>query len=110
MADFNLFSSALQSNAQGLAGEIFGGLQAEAAGIAMSFISKSEDDLKIWTELLQAGELTQEEFKDLMEAKEALVEIEALTSKGMTLAQVERFRQSFMNTVMNTAFKMFMPI
>ena len=107
MADFDDFLAALKDNAAVLAKETFDGYEAQAKQDAETFIDKAKDDLKRWTKLLADGDINEEDFSDLVNAKKALAEMFALRQAGLSLIKLEKFRKSFINLVVDTAFEVF---
>ncbi len=109
MADkFDAFIDAVLEGAKVLAKDSLHGYQSQAAKDAKAFLKKAEADLKRWTKLLASGELTEQDFRDLVQAKEALAEIHALTQAGIALAELERFRSGLIELVVDKAFEVFL--
>ncbi|MDO6562130.1 hypothetical protein Q4488_01935 [Amphritea sp. 1_MG-2023] len=107
MADFDDFLAALKDNAEVLAKEIFDGYKDQAKQDAEAFIDKAKDDLERWTRLLAKGDINEEDFSDLVNAKKALAEMFALRQAGLSLIKLEKFRKGFINLVVDTAFEVF---
>ncbi|MDX2424253.1 MAG: hypothetical protein QNK43_16445 [Amphritea sp.] len=107
MADFDDFLTALKDNAEVLAKEIFDGYEAQAKQDAEAFIDKAKADLKRWTKLLADGDINEEDFSDLVNAKKALAEMFALRQAGLSLIKLEKFRKGFISLVVDTAFEVF---
>jgi hypothetical protein len=108
MSKFDDFSDAVLKGAKGLAKKTFSGLVDEAEKDAQAFLDKAQADLQRWTKLLANGKLTKQDFGDLVQAKEALAEIRALTEAGITLTKIERFRSDLINLVIDSAFDVFL--
>ena len=53
---------------------------------------------------LQAGQLTQDDFTDLVNGDKDLAKLDAITQAGLALEQVQRFRDALVNLVINAAF------
>lgn len=108
MASFDDFVEALKAGAKDLAKEIFDGFEDEAKDDAKAFLEKTKQDMQRWTKFLAQGELTEQDFSDLVQAKKALAEIHALRQKGVALTKLERFRTGLINLVIDTAFDVFL--
>ncbi len=102
------FSNAVRKGAKDLAKNSFGEFVDEAAKDAQAFLDKAQSDLQRWTKLLANGKLTEQDFRDLVQAKKALAEIRALTQAGVTLTKIERFRSDLINLVIDSAFDVFL--
>ncbi len=108
MASFDDFVEALKNGAKDLAKEIFDGFEDEASNDAKAFLEKTKEDMRRWTKLLAQGELTEQDFSDLVQAKKALAEIHTLRQTGVALTKLERFRSGFINLLIDTAFDVFL--
>ncbi len=108
MASFDQFMEAVRDGAKQLAKELFDDFEKEAGEDARAFVEKMRNDLQRWTKMLAEGELTREEFTDLVEAKKALAEIHALRQKGIALARLERFRTGLVDVVVGAAVDVFL--
>ena len=101
------FKSAIVDGAKQLAKETVGDLLESAQDDAKAFLESIKDDLERWTKMLKDGEISKDELKELVEAKEALAEIRALTQAGIAATKIERFRAGLINLIANTAKSMF---
>ena len=110
MSVFSDFEKAVLSGAKSLAQGTFKGFVTEAENDAKSFLKQSEADLKQWTSELASGELTKDEFTDLIEGEKDLAELDALTQAGRALADLQRFRAGLVQLVLDAAFKTFLPV
>ena len=108
MSDFSRFLELLKDGLVALAKERLESLWKSAVQDGEAFLEKSKEDLKRWTARLAAGELSQEDFADLVKGQLDLAEMELLKQAGLTLAQIEHFRISLLNLVVDTAFKVFL--
>ena len=57
---------------------------------------------------MEAEELTPDDFTWLVQGKRDLAEMEGLKQAGIALARVDRFRSSLLDTVVGTAFDVFL--
>ena len=108
MSSFDDFVEAIKNGARDLAKETFDGFENEARDDAEAFLEKTKQDLQRWTNLLDQGELTEQDFSDLVLAKAALAEVHGLRQKGVALTKLERFRTELIKLVIDTAFDVFL--
>jgi hypothetical protein len=108
MVEFDEFISALKDGAKLLAKESFDGFENEASQDAVAFIGKSKTDLQRWTTLLAQGDINEEDFVDLVNAKKAVAEMFALRQAGLATIKLEKFRKGFIDLVVNTALDVFL--
>ncbi len=101
------FKDAIVDGAKQLAKETIGDFLDSAQDDAKAFLESIKDDLERWAKMLKNDEITKDDLKDLIEAKEALAEIRVLTQAGIAATKLERFRTGLINLVTNTAKSMF---
>lgn len=87
-----------------LAREKLGGRLNEAKDDAREFLDKAKTDIIRWFELLQSDGLTREEFIWLVKSKKDLLEMTALKQTGLSLVEVEEFRDSILYSIIKVAF------
>ncbi|MGR0480501.1 MAG: hypothetical protein ACTFAL_03625 [Candidatus Electronema sp. V4] len=109
MASFNDFTNVLLKEVKGLARQILNDFEDHAVGDTEAFIDKGRDKLLRWTKLLATGDLTRQDFIDLLEAQKDLCELHLLTQQVRVLTTLDRFRKGLLNLVADTAFKVFLP-
>jgi len=107
MNRFDAFRAALHDGVKTLAREAGAGLEDAAREDADAFVRGIRSDLRRWTGLLAARELTEPDFRDLVRAKKALAEMHALRQAGIALTRVERLRTGLVELVIDTAFDTF---
>lgn len=108
MATFEDYLDELRKGTKKLAEELVDGLQADALSDMNGFLKKSERDLARWTGRLAAGEITKQDFADLVQAKKALAKMHRLTKAGLTVTKLDRFRSDLISLVINTAAKVYL--
>lgn len=108
MASFEDFKKAILTESEYLARDIFGGFVNEAANDTLAFMIKAGQDLQRWINLLEKGEITEEDFADLVQAKKALFEIHNLKQAGVACVNLERFKAKLIDLINNTAFDLFL--
>jgi hypothetical protein len=108
MATFDDYEKELQKGVGKLAQQLVDGLEEEALADMNTFLRKSGKDLKRWTELLAAGEITKEDFADLVQAQKALAELHELTRTGIVRTELERFRTGLIQLFIDSAMKVYL--
>lgn len=108
MPDFDEFLKVLRGNMEDLARKSWKGYREAAVKDGESFLRKAKDDLKRWTMLLAEGKLTQEDFVWLVQGKKDLAVLEALKQEGLSLVQLDRFRNALLDVVVNTAIGVYL--
>ncbi len=105
MADFDAFLETLKAGVVDLAGETIEGYVDQALDDVSSFAHGAREDLEEWAAALDRGDLSEVDFKDLMAAQRAVIQMKALTQEGIAIANLQRFREGLMDLVVNTAMK-----
>lgn len=108
MADFNDFLRNLEESLRELVREHFEDFLAVARKDGEAFIERAKEDLKRWTRLLAAGELTRQDFEFLVAGKKDLAEMEGLKQAGLTLVRIEKFQNALISLIIDTALKTFL--
>ncbi len=67
-----------------------------------SFLVAIQDDLTNWTNLLATGQLSANDFKDLVLGQKDLMQMVALTQAGVAAIQLDQFKQEVFGLVINT--------
>ena len=109
MPDCTLFRETLFDRLRALAEDEWTEVASAALDDGRAFVATAEADLARWAALLEAGDLTPEDFTWLVQGKRDLAELEALKQAGLGLARLDRFRASLLDTVVGTAFDVFLP-
>ncbi len=73
-----------------------------------AFLEKARKDIERWTTLLARGELTADDFEWLMAGKKDLAQLAALKRKGLAQVARDRFVNGLIDTVVATAFRVFL--
>ncbi len=108
MPDFDAFRETLRERLRALVEEQWSDYRDAALGDGRAFIENTEADLARWTALLEEGTLTPEDFTWLVQGRRDLAEMEGLKQAGLTLARLDRFRIALLDTVVGTAFDVFL--
>lgn len=64
-----------------------------------------KDDVERWTNQLAAGDLSEDDFKDLVLGQKDIIEITALKQLGLTKIQADQFKQQVLNLVIDVVVK-----
>jgi hypothetical protein len=75
---------------------------------AKDFLNENKADLQTWTKQLAAGELSEEDFGDLVLGRKDIAEMDALKKAGVALAKVDLFKCRLVDLIIDTAFNIFM--
>jgi hypothetical protein len=108
MADFNDFWKELQTEIVEFADYSWKAYKAAAIKDGKAFLAKSKDDLKRWTDMLAQGNLTKDDFEWLVAGKKDLAQLVALKQKGLAQVALDRFTNGVIDTIVSTAFKVFL--
>jgi hypothetical protein len=108
MGDFNDYLKTLEDGIKNLAEKMLKEFTKEALKDSKKFLKKTEEDLKRWTRLLASGELTLDDFEWLVIGKKDLAELYLLKRKGLSLVRIDRFRNSLIDLIIDTALDLFL--
>ena len=107
MATFNDFWNALKDELVEFAAYSWKDHQKEAVKDGKKFLEQSKADLERWSKMLAKGELTRDDFEWLLVGKKDLAELVALKQKGLAKVALDRFVNGLIDTIVSTAFKVF---
>jgi len=108
MSQFDDFLAAARANLTVLGKDRFDGYSAEVKAMAQAALDKAKANLQLWTGLLAAGELSEAEFRNLVQGETDLTEIAGYTAAGISQAQAQHLRDAVTMTVINTALDTFL--
>jgi hypothetical protein len=109
MSAFGDFENGVFSGVKTLAQDTFQGFVTQAENDAQSFMAQARVDLEQWTSQLASGDLSKDDFADLVSGEKDLATLDALTQEGLALIAIQRFRDGLINLVVQSAFKAFLP-
>ena len=108
MSQFDDFLAAAQANLSVLGKDSFEGYSGQVKALAQDALDKAKANLALWTGQLAAGQLSQAEFRDLVQGETDLTEIAGYTAAGISQAEAQRLRDAVTLTVINTALDAFL--
>ncbi len=82
-----------------LAAKILGGFLSEAESDAVSFLQSAKVDIQKWMIQLAAGELDEEDFRDLLAGEKDLAQLELLRAKGLAQIKLDEFTNGLLELV-----------
>jgi hypothetical protein len=108
VSQFDDFLKTCAANLSVLGQQGFQGYSDQVKAMAQDALDKAQINLRLWTDQLAQGQLTQAEFKSLVQGETDLTEIAGYTAAGMSLAEAQRLRDAVTLTVLNTALDTFL--
>ena len=108
MSTFDEFIKEVIAGAKDIATKEVKGFVSQVQLDAQEFLKKTENDLKDWTQKLAKGQLSEDEFEDLVKGRKDLATFAALTAAGISLATIQRVRDKLINLVIDSAVKTFL--
>ncbi|MFA6174132.1 MAG: hypothetical protein WC334_08525 [Kiritimatiellales bacterium] len=72
---------------------------------AKDFLERAKDDVAKWTKQLKNGEITKEDFRDLLEMKKSVAEMQALKQKGIAKIRLEQLQNQMLDAVTSAVLK-----
>jgi hypothetical protein len=108
MPTFNDFLSTCKNDLMDFARENFDEYKDELLKDGNTFLTKTREDLKRWTEALATGALSQADFEFLLKGKKDLAEMEALKQLGLSKIRINKITDGIINVVIGSAVKTFL--
>jgi len=108
MSQFDDFLAAARANLSVLGQDSFEGYSDQVKVLAQDALDKAKANLALWTGQLAAGQLSQAEFRNLVQGETDLTEIAGYTAAGISQAEAQRLRDAVTLTVINTALDAFL--
>lgn len=103
MPDFNKIFDDIKSQLGPLAEQDLKQFAAQGKQDAEAFLEQSRANLQQWMQQLANKEIDQDEFRWLVESQKSAAEMVALRAANAGTLQVEQFRDSVLNLVVNAA-------
>ena len=89
-----------------LAQKSFKNYKGQAKKEMEAFYKATKGDLKRWTIELANGQLSREEFENLIKGQKSLLEMKLLQQAGVSLITIQEFRDSAIQLITNTLFNL----
>ncbi len=109
MGQWDDFASKVEA---GVAAACVGALKGyvkEMQSDAQAFLAAAAADLETWTAQLAAGTIDSGDFTAYLKADASLAQMAALTAAGIAAADLQRFRDTLIDTVVSAAVATFKP-
>ena len=106
----SLFEQFIQTLAEDLkeVAETFGREYTRAlVKVGRDFAEQTRDDLLRWGKLAAAGQLSEDDFKWLLQGKKDVLEMELLKQEGLARVQKDRLQQAIIDTVAGALIQTF---
>ena len=105
---FAHFLATAWAGIEALVGSDWPDVRGAALRDAGAFVTKAEEDLRLWTTLLAEEKLTRQDFEALVRGKKDLAELGALKQLGLAAARLDRFREGLIVVVIGSAVRTFL--
>jgi hypothetical protein len=108
MSQFDDFLTAAKANLSVLGKDGFENYSAEVKAMAQAALDTAKINLALWTSQLATGQLSEAEFKNLVQGETDLTEIAGYTAAGISQTDAQRLRDAVTLTVIDTALDTFL--
>jgi predicted transcriptional regulator len=108
MSDLTKFWDILKAGIPDLAQQLGQQYLETALKDSNDFLTSQHADLDRWTAELAAGQLSPDDFADLVKGQADLAEMTLLKQAGLAQVQIDRFVNGVLGLVIDTAFKVFL--
>jgi hypothetical protein len=105
MKTFVDFWIQLITNVESFAEEKFNEIKEEAVEDSKDFLTAVKNDVQRWISLLAEGKLTSDDLLWLIKGKRDLAKLLFLKEKGLTKADLDKFFEGLLETIISTVFK-----
>jgi len=75
---------------------------ADATADGQAILNGLKDDLQTWTKQLVAGDLSKDDFEDLVKGEADLLKLVALKQAGLAAIRVDQFKSDVVNLITST--------
>ena len=104
--DYNLFLEKLKKNLQKTALKFGKEYSNQLVKSGENFAQKSKKNIEEWIKAANSGKLSRDDLKWLLASEDDLAQMEVLKEKGLALAQKDKLREAFVNSIIDTVFQM----
>jgi hypothetical protein len=109
MSKIDDFLDAVKHGAIGLAGEYVKGAKQRGIDDMLAYANARKADVERWADQLRQGQISAEDFRQLLLGLKDGAEIRGLRVAGVELARLQRLRDALVNLVVDSALKTFLP-
>jgi len=109
MSKIDDFLDAVKHGVVGLAGDYVKGAKQRGIDDMIAYASARKADVGRWADALAQGQISAEDFRQLLLGLKDGAEIRALRVAGVELARLQRLRDALVNLVVDSALKTFLP-
>lgn len=102
--EFNALIRGLRSDIDDLAKLTVRKYRRAAAKDARKQLTAMKKDLRRWSDLLEQGLLTTDDFEFLVNSQQDSLKMTALRNSGLALIRVDQFKFSFFNLIIDRTF------
>ncbi len=102
--DFDKILKSAEHGIIHLAETTFTNYRSQAISDGRAFLTAAETDLKKYSQQLAAGDITADEFKDLMQDQRDLAKMDALKAAGLAHAAFDSFINSIIGIMITAVF------
>ncbi len=73
-----------------------------ASSDGMSILNELKDLLQLWTQQMEEGKLSEDDFKYNLLSSSDLLEMVALKNEGLAMVKIDRFKAEIINVISTT--------
>ena len=104
--DFSEIFKQLKTGVVGLAKATVSNYITDAKADAQNLLTEMKVDLERWTKLLISEDLTTKDFEWLVNSEKDSLKMAALQQSGLAMIRIDQFKNSVLNFIVDTVFKM----
>jgi hypothetical protein len=102
--DIDSIISDIEQGVGSLAGNLVPGFVSQAEKDAGNFLQQVKADLQQWTVQLTKGQISKDEFSDLVQGDKDLLKMAALTKAGISQAKLDSFKAGLFGIIEKVVF------
>ena len=110
MSKIDVFLGGVRDGVVDLGKDYIKGAKQRGIDDMLAYAQARKADVERWGHMLESGELSPEDFRQLLLALRDEGEIRGLRVAGVELARLQRLREALANLVINSAVKAFLPV
>ena len=102
--NFNSLFSSLETGVANLAKTTVKQYATQAEADGKGFLTNAKSDLQTWTDQLAKGEISKDDFSDLLLGQKDLLALTALKQVGLSEIALDNFKNGIFNLIETTVF------